>query len=270
MYKKISMLCLTAIMPVFAFEQAELPTIPLDTKISHCQNDNHHCNPRRGKTGRRGRRGPSGATGATGPAGSGAGATGATGATGIAGVTGATGATGATGSGAGVVLPFSSGSIFSMGFPTIELPQTVGIIGFGDSVEGVIFSPGGTIDLNSIPDNFNLAFSMPRDGTISAISAQFTSYNDIVIASTITVTAQLYQSTDFSSIFTPVPDAIVTLAPAITGDLTIPIQSYGLITGLNIPVTAQTRLMLVFSATSTLPLGTAVVTGTASAGINLL
>lgn len=61
----------------------------------------------------------------------------------------------------------------------------------------------------------------------------------------------------------------VTLAPALTGNVNFGAVSDGLTTGLSIPVTARTRLIIVFSATAvgTTPENT--IRGYASAGATI-
>ena len=94
----------------------------------------------------------------------------------------------------------------------------------------------------------NYAFMMPRDGTITSISAYFTNTTAAaLVGTTLTVTAQLYTSTTPDNTFTPVPGAVVTLSPAYTGVIGIGSISNGIITGLSIPVTSQTRLLMVYS-----------------------
>jgi BclB C-terminal domain-containing protein len=97
----------------------------------------------------------------------------------------------------------------------------------------------------------NLAFSVARDGTISSISGFFTSTSALaLIGTTITVTAQLYSSTTPDNVFFPIPGAQVTMSPALTGIIAIGTIANGITTGLAIPVTAQTRLLWVVSATA--------------------
>ncbi len=55
-----------------------------------------------------------------------------------------------------------------------------------------------------------------------------------LVGSTVTITAQLYSSTVPNNLFTPIPGAIVTLAPSLTGILSIGNISNGITTGLNI------------------------------------
>jgi len=131
------------------------------------------------------------------------------------------------------------------------LVGTVGLIGFGNSTSGVTLT-GTTIDLTGAAGTLlNFAFSVPRDGTITSIAAYFSTTAALsLIGSTITITAQLYSSTTPDNIFSPIPGTIVTLAPALTGIIAVGNTSNGITTGLSIPVTQQTRLVMVFSTTA--------------------
>ena len=182
-----------------------------------------------------------------------------TGPTGIQGPTGATGIQGPQGlqgvAGSSAIIPYASGLPVTLTTIAGGLVGTTALVGFGNSANGVSIL-GGTIDLSGASivagTPINMAFSAPRDGTITAISAYFSVTTALSITgTTVTITAQLYRSTTPNNTFTAVPGAVVTLAPALTGLLAIGASSNGLITGLNIPVTSQTRLLLVFSATAT-------------------
>ncbi|MEQ7050113.1 exosporium glycoprotein BclB-related protein [Paenibacillaceae sp. P-4] len=230
-----------------------------------------------GTTGATGATGAAGVTGATGATGA-AGATGATGAAGVTGATGAIGATGATGAtgvtgvtgapGTGAIIPFASGVPVLLTTLAGGLVGTGGLIGFGNSAP-TVSALGATIDLTGAAGLLlNMAFSMPRNGIITSISAYFSTTIALsLIGATATIQAQLWQSTTPNNTFTPIPGAIVTLAPALTGILAIGAISHGVTTGLAIPVTTETRLLMVFSVTTTgLTLGTTVA-GYASAGV---
>ena len=117
----------------------------------------------------------------------------------------------------------------------------------------------------------NFAFSVPRDGVITSLAAYLSiSAGLSLIGSTVTVTAQLYESTTPDNNFVAVPGAVVTLAPPLTGLISIGDISSGVTTGLNIPVTAGTRLLLVFSAEVTDGLDVAAaIAGYASAGLGI-
>ncbi|HCD43190.1 MAG TPA: collagen-like repeat preface domain-containing protein, partial [Lachnoclostridium sp.] len=91
-----------------------------------------------------------------------------------------------------------------------------------------------------------------------------------LIGSTVTVTAQLFQSATPNNTFVAVPGAVVTLSPPLTGLISIGSISSGVTTGLNIPVTVGTRLLLVFSAEVTAGLDlAATIAGYASAGLGI-
>jgi BclB C-terminal domain-containing protein len=115
-----------------------------------------------------------------------------------------------------------------------------------------------------------MAFSMPRAGTITDIAAFFsTTLSLSLVGSTITVTAQLYSSTTPDNIFSPIGTA-VTLAPALTGILAAGTVSNGILTGLSLAVTPETRLLMVFSITATGVSLINTVIGYASAGITIV
>jgi BclB C-terminal domain-containing protein len=127
---------------------------------------------------------------------------------------------------------------------------------------------GGTIDVTALS---NLAFSVPRDGTITSIAGFFsTTVALTLIGSTVSITAQLFSSPTPNNIFTAVPGASVTLTPGLTGIVAIGTTSSGITDGLSIPVTAGTRLLLVFSASVTAGIDIAsTITGNASGGVGI-
>ncbi len=182
-----------------------------------------------------------------------------------------TAVSGGGGTSAGSIIPFASGLPITMTTMLGGFLNTGSVVGFGNSATGI--TPlGGAIDLTGGAGILlNNAFSMPRDGVITSISAYFSTTSAVaLVGSTVTVTAQLYQSTIPNNIFTAVPGAVVTMAPAETGILALGTISNGITTGLSIPVTAQTRLMLVYIATVTAGLDiNTVLTGYASGGVSI-
>lgn len=241
-----------------------------------------------GATGSTGATGPTGVTGTTGATGE-TGATGPTGATGLDGVTGATGdigptgptgttgatgntgATGATGAnGSTSIIPLASGLPISLTTIVGGLAGIPAFIGFGSSAPGLTIL-GSSIDLTNPSGTLsNFAFSMPRAGTITSLSAYFSTTAALsLLGSSITIRAQLYVSNTPNNVFTPIPGAVVNLSPALSGTISIGTISSGITTGLSIPVTAQSRLLMVYSAqASGLSLVNTVV-GYASAGIEI-
>jgi BclB C-terminal domain-containing protein len=229
-----------------------------------------------GATGFTGSTGPTGSPGSPGSPGS-TGLTGSTGPSGPSGSVGATGSIGATGSvgatgpsSAGAIIPFASGLPVSMTSIVGGLAGTPAFIGFGTSATGLT-ELGATIDLTGGPGvDLNMAFSMPMDGTITNIAAYFsTTVALTLVGSTITITAQLYSSTTPDNTFTAIPGAVVTLAPALTGVIALGTISNGITTGLSIPVTSQTRLLMVYSITATGLTLINTVAGYASGGLTI-
>jgi BclB C-terminal domain-containing protein len=143
--------------------------------------------------------------------------------------------------------------------------QSIIAFGANDSATTV----AGVLDTTGLS---NVAFSMPRDGTITSVAAYFSVGSALtLVETTVTITAQLYSSTTPDDLFTPIPGTTVTLAPALTGAVTVGTTSNGIVSGLAIPVTAETRLLLVFTASVTA--GTDVDTiifGFASGGVNIV
>jgi BclB C-terminal domain-containing protein len=130
---------------------------------------------------------------------------------------------------------------------------------------------GSAIDITNASGTLsNFAFQMPRAGIITAFSAYFSTTAALsLIGSSVTVNAQIYQSPTPNNVFTPIAGTLISLSPSLTGALSIGAQLNGALTGLNIPVTAQTRLMLVFSATASGLSLLNTVTGYASAGLSI-
>lgn len=202
-----------------------------------------------GVTGNTGNTGATGATGATGVTGA-TGATGDIGPIGPTGVTGATGNTGATGAnGSTSIIPLASGLPISLTTIAGGLAGIPAFIGFGSSAPGLTIL-GSSIDLTNPSGTLsNFAFSMPRAGTITSLSAYFSTTAALsLLGSSITIRAQLYVSNTPNNVFTPIPGAVVNLSPALSGTISIGTISSGITTGLSIPVTAQSRLLMVYSA----------------------
>jgi BclB C-terminal domain-containing protein len=147
------------------------------------------------------------------------------------------------------------------------LLNTSSAVGFGSNLPG-ISAASGTISLVGLT---NFAFSVPRDGTITSLAGYLSVSAGIsLIGSTVTVSAQLFQSTTPDDTFVAVPGAVVTLAPTLTGLISIGDVASGITTGLSIPVTAGTRLLLIFSADVTAGLDlAAAVAGYVSAGLGI-
>ncbi|MEO2204871.1 exosporium glycoprotein BclB-related protein [Paenibacillus pabuli] len=152
----------------------------------------------------------------------------------------------------GAIIPYASGLPVALTTVLGGLLNTSSLVGFGNSAGGVSVN-GGIIDLTGAAGTLlNFAFSASRAGTITSLAAYFSTTAGLsLVGSTVTITAQLYQSTTPNNSFTAVPGAVVTLAPTLTGVLALGTISSGLTTGLSIPVAAGDRLLMVFSASVT-------------------
>ncbi|MED3552023.1 exosporium glycoprotein BclB-related protein [Cytobacillus praedii] len=194
---------------------------------------------------------------------------------GIQGPAGAPGLPGPPGTpgipGASAIIPYASGLPVALSTVLGGVAATQGLIGFGSS--GPIVSVlGAPIDLTGAGGTLvDFAFSMPRAGIITSISAFFSTTLAVdLLTSTVTIRAQLYRSaTPLSNVFNPIPGAIVTLAPSLSGIIGLGITSAGNTPpGLAIPVAQGDRLLMVFSAEETggIPIAAALA-GYASAGV---
>ncbi len=170
----------------------------------------------------------------------------------------------------GTIIPFSSGLPVTLTTIAGGLVGTSALLGFGSSANGVALV-GANIDLTGAGGTLlNFGFVSPRAGTITAMSAQFSTTLALsLLGSNVTITAQLYTAPSGSNTFAPVPGAVVTLAPSLGGVLALGAVSSGTTTGLAIPITAGNRYLMVCSATASgISLANSIV-GYASAGVNI-
>jgi len=150
----------------------------------------------------------------------------------------------ASGSSSGTIIPYASGTPVTMRGGS---PLATSLVGFG-SAASTVYLLNGAIDLTGAGGLLlNFAFPISRSGTITSIAGYFNNIASFSLSGSVAVTAQIYQSVGSTNSFTPISGAVVTLAPALTGTVSANFTSSGLATGLAIPVTAGTRLLLVFS-----------------------
>jgi len=223
-----------------------------------------------GITGPQGVTGTQGPTGDTGPTGADGvtGATGATGPAGALGTPGSTGATGATGvTGASAIIPYASGTPVTLNILVGGLAGTPAYVGFGSSAPGIAVF-GNPISLIGASGLANFAFTVPRNGTITNISADFTvlAGTSIGLGSTY-VQLELYSAPSGSTTFSPIANTSLTLSPG------VPLISVGqLLTGslnTSVAVSQGDQLMLVFAASNNggVLVAAGSINGYASAGI---
>lgn len=132
--------------------------------------------------------GPSGVTGPTGPSG------------------GPVGPTGPAGTAAGAtIIAFGSGPPVTLDHVVSGTEDRAAVTAFGSSFSGVNAS-GVTIDLTGgagIPSN--MAWSQPRDGTLTQLSVffSFTSAVAIPLGTTVSIRTEIYRSTTPNNVFSP-------------------------------------------------------------------
>ena len=200
-----------------------------------------------GAVGLTGATGPIGATGATGLDGN-VGATGATGTMGITGAMGVTGATGVTGAAGGSTVFASSASQVTVttGLPGLTTVALLPLSGYGTIASSVSVAPDSTIDMTLVgPPQV-----IPRDGVITSIAAfASTTQAANLVGFTVQPVVQLYVSNVPNNTLFPIAGASCFLAPAMTGVLPVGVVSSCVVTGLNIPVSTSSALVVAFSET---------------------
>lgn len=165
----------------------------------------------------------------------------------------------------GTIIPFSSG------ITPVVLATAVGglvglgsLIGFGTAVPDVTIL-NNMIDLSAVVTE---AFAVPRNGSITAISASFTALEAITVLGNASITAQVYRAPAGSTMFTAT-NARVVLTPPFTGLLTLGQTSFASANIAPVPVAQGDRLVMVYTLSGSGILDIAEVTGTASAGITI-
>jgi BclB C-terminal domain-containing protein len=155
------------------------------------------------------------------------------------------------------------------------IADTGGVIGFGTSFSTVNVT-GATIDLSGPGGTAtNMAFSMPRNGTLTELSVFFSLVAATVLVipagSTLNVITQLYRSTVPDNTFTPVPGAVVTLSfPGPFLLVQVPPTTANGTVAIVVPVLNQDRLLLVTKLTATGVDLADVVSGYISAGLAIV
>jgi BclB C-terminal domain-containing protein len=208
-----------------------------------------------GPAGKEGPQGPAGPAGAAGPPGS-VGPVGPQGNPGSPGSQGNEGPVGPQGNpgpegGGTIVYAASSGDPVALTTIAGGLTGQVAVLPLDGDQAGTGSLQGSVLDQTGGSGEVVPAQTFPTDETIQSITLfSSTTLALSLVGTTVTVTAQLYTSTTPDNTFTPVPGAIVTAAPPLTGVVAIGTISNGITTGLAIPVTAGTRGVIVVSATA--------------------
>lgn len=163
----------------------------------------------------------------------------------------------------GSIIPFSSGRQTVV--ENILGNRLGSLIGFGSS-EDLVPLANNTINLTGF---LSEAFTVPRDGKITAISASYNALAGQVESGSVTIRAQIFHAPVGNNTFTGT-SASVDLVPSITEPIPVGLLVFASATIQPVPVTAGDRLLMVFYISS-VPGETAVdiILGNASAGINI-
>ncbi|CAM5195730.1 BclB domain-containing protein OS=Lysinibacillus sphaericus OX=1421 GN=LS41612_01905 PE=4 SV=1 [Lysinibacillus sphaericus] len=166
----------------------------------------------------------------------------------------------------GSIIPFSSGvTPVVLTSLVTGLIATPSLIGFGTAVPGVTLV-GNTLDLSGVVTE---AFTVPRAGSITGLSASFSATVAIALVGSTTVTATIYRAPAGGTTYTAT-DATVNLAPAFTGAIALGATAFGSGSFAPVAVSAGDKLIMVYSITTTGVAVAQVLTGTASAGITIV
>ncbi|OXM17223.1 hypothetical protein [Paenibacillus herberti] len=139
--------------------------------------------------------------------------------------------------------------------PSTGLPTEGVIAGTGFVSQSIpVTTTSGVANVSIVlADNLggnNYAFSMPRAGTLTSMTANFNTGNNLVVnGPPITVVAQLCRALPNDSPYTPfvaIPGASVQLLPSLSGNVSA-IEVSGSLTGLNISLNPEDRLVLLFT-----------------------
>jgi BclB C-terminal domain-containing protein len=214
-----------------------------------------------GATGQAGPAGPTGPTGVQGPAGQ-TGAQGPIGATGLQGPTGAqgdiglpgpTGATGPAGASGGKAIMSSSAKGMVLTTLGGGLVGNVAVLPLNGYVPAAPTQSllSGMLDLTAIQSADGVPQLFPADVTITGLSGYVQNTVAMsLVGTTISIQAQLYTSPQGSNVFAAVPGAVCTMAPFFTGIISLGASAECAIAGLNIPVAAGRKGVVVLSATA--------------------
>lgn len=204
--------------------------------------------------GKRGKRGPPGPQGAQGF-------------NGANGRNGSVGPQGPTGVNAPFVIPFASGETpIAMLNATLPVLSTASLVGFGNTITGVAIA--GTISTSLIG---NMAFSMSHDGIITSIAAYFSTATLLGVPSVgiSAVRAEIWVATPpLNDLFTPSGVFVEFILPTTPGPLPAG-STFSDIASASFPVSAQQRLLLVYSISPITTSSILTITGYAGAGITI-
>ena len=107
----------------------------------------------------------------------------------------------------GSIIPFSSGTVPALLATVLSTAITASsFIGFGTSIPAAITIVGNTLPL--LPATSSEAFTVPRDGVITSLAANFSTTAAVTLTAPATITAQLFSAPIGTNTFTAVPGEV--------------------------------------------------------------
>ncbi len=165
------------------------------------------------------------------------------------------------------IIPFASGSPINLKLNS----KNSSFLGFGHSISNVLMVDNiiNITNLSGTPTNF--AFSVPCPIEIKSISAFFSTTNTLSLIDTkVKIKAAIYKSNNNDNNFTAIDNAYVILEPELTSVVIMGNIIKGIKNDINIHIDAGTRLILAFTVETFGEPKSDVITGYASAGIEIL
>jgi len=163
--------------------------------------------------------------------------------------------------GASAIIPYASGVPVDINMLASGLAGTPAFVGFGIAAEGAT-ALGTTLDFTG-GTLTNFAFTMPKDGTVTDISATILVVAEVSVSMNPTV--YLYTAPAGTSTFNQIPTATLTLPDAslvVVGDVV-----QGTLSNLDINLNTGDQLLLVVAGTSPTALSAGTLLGYISAGV---
>jgi BclB C-terminal domain-containing protein len=157
----------------------------------------------------------------------------------------------------GTIIPFSSGSPINISVPSLGSSNNC-IIGFGNS-----YSVPGTF----ITDANASSFVAPRSGTLTSVSAQFTTSASFFNLSGISLIVTVYSAAPGNNIFTPTSSSFPLSLPFASVPIGVAVNSTN--QNLTMPIIAGNRYMLVVSSSFNTSGALYNIIGYFSGGINI-
>ncbi|MCM3749892.1 hypothetical protein M3223_21390 [Paenibacillus pasadenensis] len=161
----------------------------------------------------------------------------------------------------------------STGFPANGAIAVTNFTSIGIPVSSSNSGQSVSIELANNFGGNNFAFSMPRQGTLTAITASFFPTNTTISGGSIRIQAQLCRALPNSPLYTPliaIPETVAALSPTLSGS-TSGITCGVSLQNLSVALNPEDRLVLVFTISSSNPnVSPSTLTGTIGGTLTIL